>query len=168
MKTMYKEEVMRKRLPVILEILVLLTLTIFISNFIEKISLSNHSIGTIANPVLMIFMSVIIILGVVRCREKYRYSIIADQLIVHKIVKGEQIIVENIKISNIKYIGRVSKIKDKFSIKYTRRYCCSLYNFKTFCCIYKEGDTIKKFYFQPSESFIRKISSFLEAPKKVS
>lgn len=168
MKTMYKEEVMQKRLPVILEMFVLLTLSIFVSNFTEKVSLYNRSIGSAANLMLILFMSVMIVLGIMRCRERYRYSIIADQLIVHRIVKGEQIIIENIKLEDIKYIGRASKLKHKLNTRYTGRHGCSIFSFRTFCCIYKEGDGIKKFYFQPSESFINRISSFLEISRKVS
>jgi hypothetical protein len=168
MKTMYKEEIMRKRLPVILEMFALLVLTIFISDLIEKIRVANRSIGIITNPVLIIFMGIMLILSIVRCSEKYRYSIIADQLIVHRIIKGEQIVVENIKLKDIKYIGRASRLKEKLDIKYTKRHGCSIFAYRRFCCIYKDGNSMNKFYFGPSENFISKVVSFLESEKKVS
>lgn len=168
MKTMYKEEIMRKRLPVILEMFTLLTLMIFIADLVEEIRIANHSIGIVTDPILVVFMGVMLISGIVRCRERYRYSIIADQLIVHKIVRGEQIVVENIKLKDIKYLGRASQLKEKLNVKHTKRHGCSLFTFRTFCCIYKEGNKINKFYFEPSESFVRKIISFLESEKKVS
>lgn len=167
MKTMYKEEIMRKRLPVVLEMFALLTVIIFIADFIEEIRVANRSIGTVTNPLLVVFMGTMIIYSIARCREKYRYSIIADQLIVHRIVRGEQIVVENIKLKDIKYIGRASKLKEKLNVKYIKKHGCSLFAFRTFCCIYKEGDKVNKFYFEPSESFINRISSFLESEKKV-
>jgi hypothetical protein len=168
MKIMYKEEIMRRKLPVILELFALLTVTIFLSDILEGIRVSNRTIGFVTNPLLIIFMGAMIIFSITICREKYRYSIVADQLLVHKIINGEQVVVENIKLKDIKYIGRTTKLKDKLSVIYGKRHSCSIFTFNTYCCIYKQGDIIKKFYFSPSGDFISRVSSFLESEKKVS
>jgi hypothetical protein len=168
MKTMYKEEFTRKRLPVILELVALLTVTVFISDLLEKIIVADRSIGFVTNPLLVILVVVMIILSIEICKEKYRYSIIADQLIVHRIMKGEQFVVENIKLSDIKYLGREANLKDKLNDIKAKRHGCSLFSINSFCCIYKKGSKVNKFYFSPSEVFSSRLSSLLESEKQVS
>jgi hypothetical protein len=165
MKTMYKEEVVRKKLPVILGMFLLLTATIFVADLIARIEVGETSVAIVTSPVLMIFMGAMVMFSIIKCRERFRYSIIADQLIIHRIIKDEHVVVENIKLKDIEFIGRPCNLRSKLDVKAVKRYVCSTFRFKTYCCIYKEGSSLKKFYFQPSECFISKVLRMVEDEK---
>jgi hypothetical protein len=45
----------------------------------------------------------------------------------------------------------------KESVTSSKKYVCSIFNFNPYCCIYRDGDKLKRFYFEPSNNFIEKI-----------
>lgn len=167
MRTMYKEEVARKKLPSVFGIFILLLFVICISDVVEKIYIADKSIGVVTNPLFMIVMTAAAIFVSLKCKEKYKYSIIADQLIIHNVIGREQVVVENIKLKDIEYIGRVKELMERFDVVSTKKYVCTYSKASSYCCIYKDEKKYKKFYFQPSENFVNKINSLIENEKKL-
>lgn len=162
MGTMYKEIVARRRTPVVIGIFIGLAIMIVISNFIEQIHVANYNIGFITNPILLMITAIIICIEVFKCKVSYRYSIIADQLIIHKMKDKEQNVVENVKLKNIIFIGKVKELKNNLEISTSKKYTCSVMSMNNYCCVYKDGNQYRKFYFQPSGRMISKIKTAIE------
>jgi hypothetical protein len=162
---MCKEEVTRKKLPVVLSYFVLLIIMICLSDIVENITIQNRSIGIVTNPIFAIIMVSIIAIEILKCRTKYKYSIISDQFIIHKIKTNTrvQIVVENIKLKDIGSIVKKGKFNSRFDIN--NKYTCSFFNPITYCCTYTCNGKDKKFYFQPSEKFVTKLCSLVEEEK---
>lgn len=165
MRIMYKEVVTRRKTPFMAAMLLGLVMMIVISNIVEQIKVSNYEIGSITNPVFFVITTIVITLQLIKCKVKYKYSIIANQLIIHRLKNDKQSVVENIRIEDIVFIGKTKDIKSSINknIKKavnsisSKRYVCSMSMFNQYCCIYKYGDKYKRFYFEPSREFIKRI-----------
>jgi hypothetical protein len=164
MRTMYKEEVERRKLSSVIAFFMLLVPLIYVSDFFDKMTIGNRVMGNITNPLLALITITIFGYAIVRCRTRYRYSIIADQLIIHKINSKEQSIVENIKIKDIETIDKKLHFRSKLQVRHT--YNASFLKSWTCCCVYKQDDRCKKFYFQPSDNFINKLHCMIKEEKK--
>lgn len=165
MRIMYKEVVTRRKTPFMAAMLLGLVMMIVISNIVEQIKVSNYEIGSITNPVFFVITTIVITLQLIKCKVKYKYSIIANQLIIHRLKNDKQSVVENIRIEDIVFIGKTKDIKSSINknIKKavnsisSKRYVCSMSMFNQYCCIYRYGDKYKRFYFEPSREFIKRI-----------
>ena len=165
MRIMYKEVVTRRKTPFMAAMLLGLVMMIVISNIVEQIKVSNYEIGSITNPVFFVITTIVITLELIKCKVKYKYSIIANQLIIHRLKNDKQSVVENIRIEDIVFIGKTKDIKSSINknIKKavnsisSKRYVCSMPMFNQYCCIYRYEDKYKRFYFEPSREFIKKI-----------
>jgi multisubunit Na+/H+ antiporter MnhG subunit len=165
MKTMYKEEVTRRKLPSVLGFFLVLVAFIYVAEGVDQVTASSKIIAIIADFLLASIMISIMAYAVIRCNTKYRYSIIADQLIIHKIKSNGNIVVENIKLNDIEALEKKEDISSKFHINHT--YNCSLLTPWMYCCAYRCNGKLKKFYFQPSENFILKLRRSLDLTNKV-
>jgi hypothetical protein len=157
MRTIYKEEVSRKKLHSIIAFFLVLVPLIYVSDVFDKMTLWNRHAGVFTNPTILGY-------AIDRCRTRYRYSLIADQLIIHKIKNGDQQIVENINIKDIESINKKLDIYSKLQIG--RKYNCSVLQSWTCCCTYKKAERRKKIYFQPSDTFINKLNCTIISEKK--
>lgn len=157
MNTMYKEVVGRRITPVIVGSFVLITIMINLSNTIENVKIFDYKIGGITNPLLLIFTISVIGIEFFKCNVKYKYSIIAGELIIYRMNSKYQEIIENIKLENIVYIGRRKECKRKISVLSSKKCLCTLLHFDKVCCIYKDGDNYKEVYFDPSERLLAKL-----------
>ncbi len=161
---MYKEMVQRKKFPAIVLLFITLITFICLSDLLPKLSIGSINIKTF---VTMFFNTLMIALCYVefsKCKVKYKYSIVADQFIIHKI-KGEAVtILEDIKLKNIEYIGRYCNYNSNIHITSSKKYICSTFVVSKFCCVYKVGDKLKKFYFEPSDGLMKKIRVLKEKP----
>lgn len=162
MGTMYKEIVIRRRTPVVVGVFIILAIMICIANIVEQVQVANYKIGFITNPLICFVTSYIIGFEVLKCKVCYRYSIIADQLIIHRLKDREQSVVENIKLKDIVFIGSPLQLKEKIITASSKKYICSLFRLNKYCCVYKEGDKFRKFYFQPSRNLISKLNMIIE------
>ncbi|WP_027633522.1 hypothetical protein [Clostridium hydrogeniformans] len=165
MNTMYKEIVEIRKTPRIIGVLVLMCLMIMFSNLIENIKVFNFKIGFITDPLIILITVLFMAFEFLRCKVRYKYSIIADQLIIHKLKDRHQAIEENIKLKDIVFVGKAKELKKKLNISSSRYYICSLTRFNEYCCIYKDGNSYRKFYFQPSSNLIVKLTNIVN--KKV-
>lgn len=157
MNTMYKEVVERRMTPVVVGSFVLITLMINLSNTIEGVKIFDYEIGGITNPILLIFTIYVIGLEFFKCNVKYKYSIIAGELIIYKMNNKDQEVVENIRLENVIYVGKIKECKRKINVRSSKKCLCTLLRFDKVCCIYKDGDNYKKIYFDPSEKLLLKL-----------
>lgn len=154
---MYKEMVERKKFPAVVLLFVTLIAIICLSDLLPKISIGSINIKIFATMFLNILMVALCYIEFSKCKVKYKYSIVADQFIIHKI-KGEEVkIQEDIKLKDIEFIGKYSNCNTDIHISSSKKYICSTFNGSKFCCVYKSGDKFRKFYFEPSDGLMNKI-----------
>ncbi|GKU27725.1 hypothetical protein [Clostridium folliculivorans] len=159
MGTMHKEVIERKKASTIVVSIIVLCLMIVLSNYNQAVVIYNQQVSIFINIFIIVLTIAFGILQVVRCRTYYKYSIVADKLIIHKVKSTGQITLENIKITDIVYLGKIISSPKKYPISSTRLYVCNILGLKTYCCIYKDTHKYKKFYFQPSGDLINKLGS---------
>lgn len=159
MNTMYKEVVERRMTPVIVGSFVLITVMINLSNTIEDVKIFDYEIGGITNPILLVFTMSVIGIEFFKCNVKYKYSIIAGELIIYRMNNKDQEMIENIRLENIVYIGRRKECKKKISVLSSKKCLCTLLHFDKACCIYRDGDNYKEVYLDPSERLLLKLKN---------
>ncbi|GFZ32915.1 hypothetical protein CSC2_34410 [Clostridium zeae] len=157
MGTMHKEVIERKKASAIVVSIIVLCLMIVLSNYNQSVVIYNEQVSLFINIFIIVLTIAFGVLQVVRCRTYYKYSIVADKLIIHKVKSTGQITLENIKIKDIVYLGKIISSPKKYPISSTRLYVCNIFGLKTCCCIYKDAHKYKKFYFQPSGDLIKKL-----------
>ncbi|MBE6065988.1 hypothetical protein [Clostridium cochlearium] len=154
MGNMYKETVTRKKAISFIKVFIILISVLFLLSIIEIIYENNMKLITIIVNILFI---IFLFTELFKCKVKYTYSIIADQFIIHKISGLRDKVVENIKIKDIEYIGKDDLVRFKGKLITNKKYMCHTYKLRPYCCIYRENNKYKKFYFQPSMDLIEKI-----------
>ncbi len=158
MKTMYKEEFSKKRLPVVLEIVFLMVLVIATSDYIKR-GVSHSRMMSLLITFIALFVVVLFAaIAILKCRYKLRYSVIADKFFVHKISGQESRVEENIKIKDITNIKRVSIMDYAVNRIKNDSYLVSIPSRAMYVCSYKHENKCKAFFFQPSDSLLRKLA----------
>jgi hypothetical protein len=161
---MYKEMVQRKKFPAVVLLFITLITFICISDLLPKISMGSINLKIFITMFFNTLMIVLCYIEFSKCKVKYKYSIVADQFIIHKI-KGEEVkILEDIKLKDIEFIGKYSNCNTDIHISSSKKYICSTFNGNKFCCVYKAGDKFKKFYFEPSDGLMSKIKTIKAKP----
>ncbi|MEW9094582.1 MAG: hypothetical protein AB2417_05815 [Clostridiaceae bacterium] len=150
MGNMYKETIGRRKLPSLVKFFSVLVISLFFMEIME-------GFGKYTVAISSAFIILTLICEIMYCRVRYTYSIIADQFIIHRISGNEDKVVENIKLWDIEYVGQENLLVSHRKIFNARRYICSAFNVKPCYCIYRDGDKMKKFYFEPSDDLIKKI-----------
>jgi hypothetical protein len=161
---MHKEIVERKKIPVMLLLFILLITFICLSDLLSKISIGNINIRIFVTIFFSTIMIALCYIEFSRCKVKYKYSIVADQFIIHKIRGEEVTIVEDIKLRNIEFIGNYCNCSANINISSSKRYICSIFIGSKRCCVHKVGDKFKKFYFEPSDGLMNKITLLKQKP----
>lgn len=156
---MYKEIVQRKKFPAIVLLFIIFIMFICLSDLLPSARMGSINIKTFVSMFFNTLMIALCYMEFSKCKVKYKYLIVADQFIIHKI-KGEEVtILEDIKLKNIEFIGKNCNYSSKKHICSSKNYICSTFNSSKFCCVYSVGDKLKKFYFQPSDGLMNKIIS---------
>lgn len=154
---MYKEMVERKKVPAMVLLFIMLIGFICLSDIFPNTDIGIINIKTFATMGLSIIMIALCYIEFLRCKVKYKYSIVADQFIIHKIKGDEITLLEDIKLKNIDFIGRFKNYKANTHISASKNYICSTFHRNKFCCVYKVEGKLKKFYFEPSEGFMKRL-----------
>lgn len=155
---MYKEIIERKKLPIATFLLTLLCVFIYVYKFIDMcFTGQGNLIENILYLGIIASMVIIAVVAIYRSGIRYKYSIIADQFIIHKIIRNNNIEVESIKFKDIRFLGQVKDLKEQYKVSSTKKYLCSIFNANRYCCIYSDGNELKKFYFEPSKEMIGKL-----------
>lgn len=158
---MHKEVVVKKRAPVIYTVLFSITILLYLSEAIERTKYNEQLLGYLVDSILLIIAVYLTIREVRSCYISYKYSVIADKLIINSMTNKSEKNLESIKMSNILYIGNKANMpKEYHGVFRNKNYTCNRMGNKNFYCIYKYKDDIRKIKFQPSEVFIDKILKY--------
>lgn len=150
MGNMHKETICRRKLASLIKLFTLILIVLFFTEVIEGLY-----IGSMLIVLTGALVTLVLVLEVTKCRVRYTYSLIADQFIIHRIKGNDDKVVENIKVKDIEYIEKQKTIN--ITTINNKKYICSLLNFNPYCCVYRQGDKLKKFYFEPSNNLIEKL-----------
>ncbi|WP_291633344.1 hypothetical protein [Clostridium sp.] len=161
---MYKEMVQRKKFPAMVILFITLIAFICLSDLLPKISIGSINMKKFVTMFFSILMIALCYVEFSKCKVKYKYSIVADQFIIHKIRGEEVTILEDIKLKNIEFIGKYNNCNAQIHISSSKKYICSTFTGSKLCCVYKVGDKFKKFYFEPSDGLMNKIKLAKEKP----
>jgi hypothetical protein len=159
MSCIYNEKVKRNIKPLI-GLLIILGLSLVIVSFIGT-KLGFHQ--EIKSAMDLVLAMVFLLAGyrvMAKTKEIYRYSIIADDLIIHRILGEKSYLVEKVKLSEIQALQNE---KPRWNIigALTKNYSRNMMKLD-FCCKCKVEGNMKTFYFSPSQSMLKKISHAIE------
>ena len=155
---MHREVVMKKRTPVIAMLLIFITAILYIVEGFERSKYSKHIMGDAFYIIVMFFTILLIIKQIRSCFISYKYAIIADKLIINLIINREEKNLESIRMSDVLFIGYKSDMPKEYkSNKKLKSYLCNRIGTRSYYCVYKSNNEIKKIKFQPSDKFINRI-----------
>lgn len=154
---MYKETVVGKKISSIFTIVILLSVSIVVSDIIINIQIGQHKIGVYLTLLLSCLMLLLVIVQINKCSVKYKYSIIADELIICKLKGSKQEVMENIKIKDIESIEKLGKFTSKVKTMFCKKYGYLEIADNLYVCKYNSSDKKGRFYFEPSCKLIDKI-----------
>lgn len=163
MGTMHKEVVKKRRDVAIIISIIFMSLAISLANFFGNFKFESFKAEKVTDPIFIFLTLVIFYREYRKCKISYKYSIVANQLMIHKVKDNSQSTLENIKLNNIVYLGKDDhKEAKEFKVSSCKKYVCSLLD-RTghYCCIYKNGDVYNKFYFKPSKTLVDKLEKNL-------
>ncbi|MGL5575094.1 MAG: hypothetical protein ACRDCW_06035 [Sarcina sp.] len=146
-----------KKSVVIVQSIVFMSFMIFISGIVGQVRVNNIILKSITDPIFIVVTIGAIIWLFKNSSTSYKYSVIADQFIIHKVTDKNQNILENIKVGNILYIGKNEEKIKSFKVHTCKKYTCSMVSSEKYCCIYEVEGKVKKFYFEASNNFVEKV-----------
>lgn len=157
-KMIHREVVVKKKVPIIVMGLFVLTALLYIGEIIKRSSINQYISVTQVNLISGGIILFLIIKQVYDYSLSYKHAIIADKFIINKITSREEKNIISIKVSDILYIGKKSHMpKEYLKIRKIKSYLCNKLEKDNYYCVYKKGEFIEKIKFQPSERFINRI-----------
>ncbi|KGM96510.1 hypothetical protein Z968_06285 [Clostridium novyi A str. 4552] len=154
---MYKETVARKKVSSIVVIVMLLTVSIVLSDMSRNMRLGHNEFGAILTILLTAFIFVLILIQIHKCSIKYKYSIIADELIIYKLKGYKEEVMESIKIKDIQSIKKTNRLSLLVNMVLSKSYSGLNLTREVYACRYKNKHINKKFYFEPSRKLVEKL-----------
>lgn len=158
MSCIYNEKVKRSVAPLVCLLVIFGLSLIMVSYFGTKIGLTEEMKTAMDLVLTMVFL----LAGyavITKSREVYRYSIIADDLIIHRISGDKNHLVRRVKLSEISSL-HYSKSRRNILGAVKRNYSKNLVKLGC-CCEYQDEGNAKSFYFSPSQSMLNKINHSL-------
>ena len=154
---MHKEIVVRRKMHVIVLALLVITVMLYVQQALKLISFDNNKTPIICKIMLLSITTLIIVRECISCNVSYKYALIANKFIINKTFsKGEKTLV-SVKISDIVYIVKKNDKLKKYNAKLIGNYTFNRLITNQCCCIYRINGDYYKFYFKPSDYFIRRI-----------
>lgn len=154
---MYKEIVMRKKISSIFMVVIMLTISIVISDISSNLTLGEYRVGEYST----IFMDLVVVIFIMRqiqkCNTKYKYAIIADEFIIYKLKGNKQKIMETVKVKDIKSVDKIGKTKACLDTSTKKMYGNLNFNNDVYFCKYNSHKGSNGFYFEPSHRLISKL-----------
>ena len=142
---MYKEMVERKKFPTVVLLFTTLITFICLSDLLPKISIGSINIKMFITMFFNTLMIALCYIEFSKCKVKYKYSIVADQFIIHKIRGEESKILEDIKLKDIEFIGKHSNCNTHIHISSSKKYICSTLMEVSFAVYIKQEINSKSF-----------------------
>lgn len=159
---MYKETIFRRKTSSVVMILLTSVMLLYIVQGLDNFIIYGFKIKSFSGILLTLIVLLVTFGEIGKCKVRYTYSIIANQFIIHKIKGSSDKVVENIKIGDIRYIGKNSNCNFNKEVNFVSKHTCSLFNRDLYCCIYEDKGKIRKFDFESSEKLIIKINRLRE------
>ncbi|WMJ79994.1 hypothetical protein RBU49_14120 [Clostridium sp. MB40-C1] len=156
---MYKEIAIRKKVSTIFIILIMLSISIVVSDVISTLTYDEYEVGKYLGIIVAIFALTFSINQVEKCKVKYKYSIIVDEFIIHRVKGNRHEIMECVKIKDIKCIKKEGKSKAFLDTISSKVYGCLNFDKDLYLCKYNDGRVNKSFYFEASHRLINKLYS---------
>lgn len=160
MGCIYNEKVKRSAKPLV-GLLIIFGVSLMVVSVLGTRAGLNEETKSTMDLVLAMFFLLAGYRVIAKTKEVYRYSIIADDLIIHRISGEKSHLVEKVKLSEIQALHNkrpgwnlIRLLRKNYSVNMMKLDCC--------CECSVEG-TRKSFYFSPSPSMLNKISNALEA-----
>lgn len=160
MSCIYNEKVKRSVTPLVCLLVVFGLSLLTVSYYGTRMGLSQE-MKTALDLVLTMFFLLAGYATITKAREVYRYSIIADDLLIHRINGDKNHLVEKVRLSDIRSLER--RISKKSLVKVIRNNYSENVIKLGCCCEYHEEGSDKSFYFSPSKSMLNKINNSLKA-----
>lgn len=158
---MHKEIVVKKKAPVIAISLLIITFMLYIHEGLKFIKFESINTLKLCNIIIIALTILILLREIISCNISYKYSVIADKLIVNKICGSNEKNLANVKISDIEYIGPKAYAPKDIKCKSVGSFVCSLLGNNTCTCIYSKNGKYYRFSFEPSDNFICRINKKL-------
>lgn len=155
---MHREVVHGRKIPAIMISVVAITIALYIIEFIEGTVGKNFELYNLIQLALLLSIVFVVFIEFKHCKLSYKYSIIADKLIINKISNKAEDTLESIRIQDIKFIGRKEEIpKDLNKVKCHGSYLSSHTKNSKYYCIYEKNGQSSKFVFEPSERLVKRV-----------
>ena len=155
---MHREVVHGRKIPAIMISLLAITIALYAIEIAEIMVGKTFKVYGVIEVILLLMIVFVLFKEFKRCSLSYKYSIIADKLIINKLnCKGDNIL-ESIRMQDIVFIGKKVEIPKKLSkIKSHGSYLSTITTSKKYYCIYKKNGQQIKFSFEPSERLLRRV-----------
>jgi hypothetical protein len=155
---MHKEVVRGRKIPAIMISLLAITIALYVVEITEIMIGKTFQIYRVIDIILLIMIVFVLFKEFKYCSLAYKYSIIADKLIINKLNSKGDNILESIRIQDIVFIGKRIEIPKNISKTKSRgNYLSSITTTKRYYCIYEKDGQLMKFSFEPSERLLKRI-----------
>lgn len=157
---MHKEIIVRSKVRILISILFAVVIALYLERIIDIVRYNNNKGFTTTDLGLIVITSIVIIYEVLSINLKYKYSLIADKLIVNRSLFKKEKNLISIKTSDILYVGNKKDMPKSLKGKRIGRYSCNMMQHGEKVCIFKYDNKLYKFNFNPSEKLIKKINIY--------
>lgn len=160
MACIYNERVEKSSIPVLVGLIFLGLSLMTLSSYDTKLGVDPSFKAELDLMLITLFL-LASYSGLTRSRHSFRYSIIADEMIIHRMCGSKNYVIEKVKLNKIKAISKVEKPQD-FMRGFSRTYSESLLK-KDYLCAYETEAGNRTFYFSPSPCMISKLNTSIKA-----
>lgn len=160
MACIYNERVEKSSIPVLVGLIFLGLSLMTLSSYGTKLGVDPSFKAELDLMLITLFL-LASYSGLTRSRHSFRYSIIADEMIIHRMCGSKNYVIEKVKLNKIKAISKVEKPQD-FMRGFSRTYSESLLK-KDYLCAYETEAGNRTFYFSPSPCMINKLNTSIKA-----
>jgi hypothetical protein len=160
MGCIYNEKVERNMTPLLILLMVFGLSLLSVSYYVSEMGWERE-----VSTILDLFLTLVFLLAgyavFLKGRETYRYSIIGDELIIHRLSGEKNDLVAKVKLQEIKKLQEKNGRANLGGL-IRKNYCQNVVRKGCLCEYQAEGGS-KSFYFSPSPSMLNKIRTGLQA-----
>lgn len=160
MGCIYNEKVERNMKPLLILLMVFGLSLLSVSYYVSEMGWERE-----VSTILDLFLTLVFLLAgyavFLKGRETYRYSIIGDELIIHRLSGEKNDLVAKVKLQEIKKLQEKNGRANLGGL-IRKNYCQNVVRKGCLCEYQAEGGS-KSFYFSPSPSMLNKIRTGLQA-----
>lgn len=155
---MHKEVIVRSKIRILISILLVIVIALYLERFIDIARFNNNGGFTTTDLGLVLLTSIVVFYELLSVNLKYKYSIIADKLIVNRSLFRKEKNLVSIRTSDILYVGKKKDMPKSIKGKSIGSYSCNVVQQGEKVCIFKQGEELYKFNFNPSDRLVNKLN----------